>query len=170
MNPKTLVIEETYINNDNINDNNTMVVIDNNIIPIYDVNGERIVNARELHEFMQVKDKFATWITRRIEKYKFTENLDYKHISQKCETSTGFTTRKEYYLTMDTAKEIAMVENNERGRYIRKYFIETEKKFKQQNIEQPTNNIEALKIIVNVLEEHDKRLLAVENKFKLLAQ
>jgi phage anti-repressor protein len=154
------------------NDNNTteLTIIDNSIIPIYDNNNERIVNARELHGFLQVKDKFATWITRRIEKYGFIENEDFIHISQKCETSTGATIRKDYYLKMDTAKEISMVENNERGRHIRKYFIDIEKQFKQQNTKQPTNSIEALKLIVAELESHENRISQIENKLKLLAE
>jgi len=133
-------------------DNQTeLTVITNEIIPIYGSNNERIVNARELHEFLQVKDKFATWIIRRIEKYGFIEDEDYIRVSRKCETSTGATVSKEYYLKMDTAKEIAMVQNNEKGRYIRKYFIQIEKDFKQQNSIPQTNSIEAIQNVYDFM-------------------
>jgi phage anti-repressor protein len=151
-------------------DKNNLTVLTNEVIPIYDNNGERIVNARELHTFLQVKDKFATWMTRRIDKYGFIENLDYVCISQKCETSTGSTVKKEYYLKMDTAKEIAMVENNDRGKYIRKYFITIEKEYKKQNTMLPSNNIEALKLIVNQMEKQDTRLNSLEEKLNRIAE
>jgi len=88
------------------------------------------VNARELHEFLQVQSKFADWIKNRIDKYDFQENKDYVLVSKNLETSSGGTFRKEYYLTLDTAKELGMIENNERGRQVRRYFIEVEKRYK----------------------------------------
>ncbi len=105
-------------------------VITNEVIPIYNHNNERMVNARELYDFLQVKDKFATWIARRIKKYGFIEKEDYYSLSQKCEGNNA--TKINYYLTIDTAKEIAMVENNDKGKYIRKYFIQIEKEYRQQ--------------------------------------
>jgi phage anti-repressor protein len=153
------------------NDNNTteLTIIDNSIIPIYDNNNERIVNARELHEFLQVGKDFTSWIKARIEKYGFIENEDYILTLTKTGERKNVI-KHDYFLKMDTAKEISMVENNERGRYIRKYFIDIEKQFKQQNIKQPTNSIEALKLIVTELESHENRISQIENKLKLLAE
>jgi len=92
------------------------------------------VSARELHKVLEVKDRFATWITRRINKYEFEENVDYISLSQNRETQRkdgriGIAVSTEYFLTIGTAKELAMVENNEKGRKVRKYFIKVEKEY-----------------------------------------
>lgn len=170
--PITSVVKlDNNLGNDTnkIVENTTLKVIYNNIIPIYGNNNERIVSARDLHTYMEVKDKFATWISRRIKKYGFIENEDYVLISQNCETSVGGTVRKDYYFKMDTAKEIAMVENNEKGKIVRKYFINIEKEHRQQNDLLPTSGINALKIIVAELENHDTRLINIEQKLLSLA-
>ena len=105
-------------------------IIENDLIPVMeDSKGKKLVNARQLHEFLEVGDKFATWIRRKIEQYGFIENVDYIPLSQKCEGNNS--TRIDYILTMDTAKEMAMVQNNEKGKQARLYFIAVEKKHKQ---------------------------------------
>lgn len=106
-------------------------VVENGLIPVYESEkGNKLVNARELHEFLEVKTKFSDWIKERIEKYDFQENTDYIHVSEKKETSTGYTILKEYIFKLEPAKEIAMVENSEKGKQIRKYFIVIEEKIK----------------------------------------
>lgn len=88
--------------------------------------GQKVVNGRDLHEGLQVKDKYATWLKRRVEKYGFIENDDYVSLSQKCEGNNA--TRIEHILTLNMAKELAMIENNEQGRKVRRYFIEVEER------------------------------------------
>ncbi|EHO0058625.1 TPA: phage antirepressor Ant [Escherichia coli] len=90
-----------------------------------------LCNARDLHAFLEVGKRFATWITERIADYEFVENQDYIAISQKREIGHG-RGKKDYHLTLDTAKELAMVERNEKGRQVRRYFIECEKRLRQQ--------------------------------------
>lgn len=87
------------------------------------------VSARELHKFLQSKQEFATWIKNRIEKYGFLEEKDFLIILSKTQTQGRPT--KEYYISIDMAKELAMVENNPQGRVARQYFIECEKKLRQ---------------------------------------
>lgn len=82
------------------------------------------VNARDLHEFLNSGQDYSEWIKNRINKYSFTENQDY--IIQIAYTKGR--PRKEYFITLDMAKELCMVENNERGKEARRYFIECEKK------------------------------------------
>ncbi len=96
----------------------------------------QLVDARLLHEFLEVGKRFASWITERIDEYGFIENQDFICISQKRETQRkngqrGITKTKEYHLTLDMGKELAMVERNEKGRQARRYFIECEKKLNQ---------------------------------------
>ncbi|AEJ55394.1 phage antirepressor Ant [Escherichia coli] len=91
-----------------------------------------LCNARNLHAFLGVKKVFAAWITNRISEYEFIENQDYILLSNlgKQTSGRGGHNRKDYHLTLDTAKELAMVERNEKGRQIRRYFIECEKKLR----------------------------------------
>lgn len=101
-------------------------------------NGEQLVNARELHEFLENKRQFADWIKQRIEQYGFKENEDYiteSLVSQNCEIKNirgGDRKSVNYIITTDMAKELAMVENNEKGRAARKYFINVEKNYKDE--------------------------------------
>lgn len=101
----------------------------NELIKITEHDGKRAVNARELHQFLESKQDFSTWIKSRVEKYEFVEGQDFITAPQIYGTANGgHATRTEYALSLDMAKELSMVENNERGRMARKYFIECEKK------------------------------------------
>ena len=86
-----------------------MKVVENGLIPIYEnENKEQLVNARELHEFLESKQDYSTWIKSKINKYEFTDNQDYITVPQKYGTANGgYAVRTEYILTLDTAKEIS---------------------------------------------------------------
>jgi phage anti-repressor protein len=92
----------------------------------------QLCNARDLHAFLDVGRDFATWIKDRIAEYGFSENDDYflidspKRGNQK--SRGGDRRSKDYHLTLDMAKELAMVERNEKGRQVRRYFIECERR------------------------------------------
>lgn len=114
------------------------------LIPVFDgtINNEPtlLCNARDLHAFLGVGKDFSTWINDRISEYGFKANLDYTVFSPDLGKTVG-RRRKDYHLTLDTAKETAMVERNEKGRQIRRYFIECEKelqKRQQQALPAPT--------------------------------
>lgn len=105
---------------------NQLKTIANEMLPVYEnESGEKLVSARELHKQLFSRQEFTNWIKRRIENYGFVEGEDFLTTLSK---STGGRPSTEYLLFLDIAKEIAMVENNEQGRVIRKYFIEVEKR------------------------------------------
>lgn len=113
-----------------------MTVIENSIIPIYEKNcidgtnlHEQVVNARELWIALESKQEFANWIKDRIQSYGFSEGNDYLIILSK--NNQRGRPKQDYILTLDTAKEIAMVENNDKGKIIRRYFIEAEKRYRE---------------------------------------
>ena len=84
-----------------------------------------------MHESLGNKRRFADWIKQRIEKYNFIENEEFiKHHNF---VMVGNLKRPQidYYLTINMAKELCMVENNDIGRQIRRYFIEVEKRYKK---------------------------------------
>lgn len=104
------------------------------LITITEQNGQRAVSARELHQFLEVKSKFADWIKNRIEEYGFVENQDFVSVSKILENG-GRT--KEYAISLDMAKELSMVERNEKGKQARRYFIEVEKRAREHLLKIP---------------------------------
>lgn len=140
-------------------------LIEREIVPIYENDkGEKLINARELKEKLNIGRDFTTWIKNRIDIYQFKENQDY------ILTLTKIGERKnvikhEYYLTMDMAKELCMIENNSIGRKIRKYFIEIEKRYRSI-IEQPQNIFDIMHLALKQIEENEKKLNLVENTSK----
>lgn len=89
------------------------------------------VNARDLHQFLEVGRDFATWIKARIEQYGFEDGTDFAAIPETGERKnqwfSGWKARIDYFLSLDMAKELAMVENNPKGREARRYFIRCER-------------------------------------------
>ncbi|EFM8476835.1 antA/AntB antirepressor family protein [Escherichia coli] len=106
-----------------------------------------LVNARDLHGFLEVGKDFSNWIRARLNEYGFVENLDYILFSPNLAKTPG-RRRKDYHLTLDTAKELAMVERNEKGRQIRRYFIECEKKLRNIQPVQTEQQFTAEEIIL----------------------
>lgn len=105
---------------------NTLIEIKERII---DRETVQTVNARELHVFLGITSKFADWIKNRIKECKFRENIDFIGFSKNLEK--GGRPSMEYYLTLDMAKHLSMIERNDKGHQAREYFIECEKIAKQ---------------------------------------
>ncbi|EPC9498429.1 antA/AntB antirepressor family protein [Campylobacter coli] len=113
------------------------------------------VNAREIYKYIKITSNFAEWINRRINHYNFIENQDY--IIELVYTKGR--PRKEYYVTLDMAKELCMVENNEKGRQARRYFIECEKRLKNLEQKQTQARFKSLSdenLRLNSLNHHQK--------------
>ena len=96
------------------------------------INNETVnaVNARDLWKFLESKQEFANWIKDRIRKYGFLGGVDFTVDKIINGENKGRFAANEYFVSLDMAKELAMVENNEQGRKIRRYFIEVEKEFR----------------------------------------
>jgi len=105
------------------------------------------VNARELYMFLEVGRDFSTWIKQRIDKYNFLENEDWCRSPFPGNASTLGKEAIDYIITLDMAKELAMVENNDKGREVRKYFIEVEKAYKKVVIPLLQEEVEAQKAL-----------------------
>lgn len=144
-------------------------IIEGEIVPIYEnEKGEKWINARELHSALQSKRKFTDWIKQRIEHYKFVKEQDFipfHNFVKGDKNGYGNKTTNEYYLTIDMAKELCMVENNSIGRKLRKYFIEIEKRYRSI-IETPQNIFDVMRLALNQIEENEKRITFVENLSK----
>jgi len=90
-------------------------------------NGVATVNARDLHAFLEVGTSFKDWVTRRIADYGFIEGVDFSSFLSE---SSGGRPAKDYHLSLDMAKELSMVERNEKGKQARQYFLACERKAK----------------------------------------
>lgn len=121
-----------------------------NLIPVFqgelEGRAQQLCDARDLHQFMRVGRDFSNWIRSRIEQYGFVEGEDFSPVlansfgeegdvcspvlASKTERRGGHN-RVDYHLTLDMAKELAMVENNDQGRQVRRYFIAMERQARE---------------------------------------
>ena len=132
--------------------------VEKGIIPIYENDTkEKLINARELHKKLNNKRQFANWIKQRIDKYKFLENQDFVKLNNFVIVGNLKRPQIDYYLTIDMAKELCMVENNETGRKIRRYFIEVEKRYREI-INTPTNIFDFMRLALNKIELNSKNI------------
>ena len=83
------------------------------------------VSARGLHEFLGVDTRFNDWFPRMAE-YGFSEGTDYYSFLSNGDGFGKAATRTDYQLTLDMAKELCMIQRNDRGRQARQYFIRVE--------------------------------------------
>ncbi|WP_375613785.1 MULTISPECIES: antA/AntB antirepressor family protein [unclassified Bartonella] len=112
---------------------NNPITITNNTINEESV---QTVNARDLHAFLEAKRDFSNWIKDRISRYNFIEGQDF--VKTQDLRSPNLASAKSrsviainYHLTLEMAKELSMVERNEKGKQARQYFIECERRAKQ---------------------------------------
>ena len=82
------------------------------------------VDARALHSFLEVDTRFNDWVNRRIDEYGFAQDVDFISILN----SEYSPPRKDYAITLDMAKELAMVERTPKGKQARQYFIDCERR------------------------------------------
>ena len=108
---------------------NAIVNFETNPFVEIELNGEIQlgVNARDLHKMLDVKSDFSHWINRRIKQCGFEENYDFIKVVKKDELSKTGQWITEYIISVDMTKHLGMMERNEKGHEIRKYYIEQEK-------------------------------------------
>ncbi|CZR79476.1 Phage antirepressor protein KilAC domain protein [Clostridioides difficile] len=108
--------------------NNLSVIENEGLIKVeVNENQEQILSARDLHEFLEVGSRYNDWFNRMIG-YGFVENEDFISITQKKVTAQGNETEYiDHVIKLDMAKEIAMIQRNEKGKQARKYFLQIEK-------------------------------------------
>lgn len=121
----------------------------NEIIKVNYENDRPTVLARELHEFLEVKTAFKDWFPRMCE-YGFSEGIDFSSFLSE---SSGGRPAQDAQLTIEMAKEICMLQRNERGKQARQYFIQLEKDWNSPE-----------KVMARALQIADKRIKALEVK------
>lgn len=123
--------------------------------------GEVRVNARELHEALEIKTQFNKWIERMIE-YGFTEGIDFWSFLSK--TQNGGRPSVEYNLTISMAKEVAMLQRNEKGKEVRNYFIQVEDRYKKLANDPSYQMALGLKASQLLLEQKDQIIAEMKPK------
>lgn len=138
-----------------------LAVIENGLIKVYETDKkEKVVDGRELHEGLGNKRQFSDWMKQRLTEVDAVENEDYIRVSQNCETSTGGTVRIDYILKLNIAKEMAMLERNDKGKEYRRYFISVEEKYKQ--------SVHNLSPELQAIIMHDRKIQLIESKVEKL--
>lgn len=92
-------------------------------------NGEPTISGRMLYDFLEVKEKYTQWFNRKSKG--FIENVDFVPYSEKTESGgvSGVKVILNHVLTLDMAKHLAMMQQNEKGMIARQYFIDIGKKW-----------------------------------------
>lgn len=133
----------------------------NQLIPVShgNIGGESVssVSARSLHSLLGVGRDFTTWIKGRINQYGFVAGVDYIAVENLSSPVSGSAKNRQqiehdYLITIDMGKELAMVERNEKGREVRRYFINCERQAKSASA-LPQSLPDALRLAADLAEK-----------------
>lgn len=115
------------------------------------------VSGRELHKALEVKDHYTDWFKRMTE-YGFTEGEDFIGFSEKSDKPTGGRPSTDHQLTIPMAKEICMLQRNDKGKQFRQYFIRVEEAWNspemimKRALDYANENVKRLQIQVSTLQ------------------
>jgi Phage anti-repressor protein len=133
----------------------------NYLIPVEkDEQGNVVVSGRELHDFLEIDTPYRVWFPRMVE-YGFDENVDFVGFVQKSTKPVGGRPQQDHAMTLDMAKEISMIQRTERGKQARQYFIQVEKRYKQNQL--PQTPEEKLALTMQVTNRLNDRMSRVED-------
>jgi len=132
----------------------------------------KTVNGRKLHCYLEVGRDFSNWIKGRIEQYGFEEGIDY--IVTLAKTGERRNIKKtNYFVSLDMAKELAMVERTDKGREARRYFIECEKQIREPSPQKtlPAPPVKRQQLFVATVEgDRVGSMLPVSDDFMLISR
>lgn len=140
----------------------------NELIPIIKKDGNHFVSARRLYEFLEIKKRFSTWI--KIYLNMFQEDVDW--CTYRYTPPNGTQEFDDYLLTIDMAKQIAMMSRTQKGKEARGYFLAIEKAFKE-HIKQGAQKLsmaEQLLLAAQITVEHEKKIAALDKKVEKLEE
>lgn len=120
------------------------------IVPVQDREGEPVVSGRALHYFLEVGTQYSKWIERMLE-YGFVADEDFSSILTK--TPEGGRPSTDHLLSLDMAKELAMIQRTARGKQARQYFIAVEKRARSLAPALPQSLPEALRAFADAEEK-----------------
>lgn len=121
------------------------------------INGQPIqtVNARELHSYLGVGKDFSNWVKAQIKRADLVEGVDYVTVAQK--GVGGKFDSIDYHLTIDAGKNIAMLSGTAKGKEVRAYFIECERKAISASHQSPAQMLMAMAQQFLLVEQEQQR-------------
>jgi phage anti-repressor protein len=122
------------------------------------INDNGKVNARNVYEFIGVKTRFNDWIRNSLHYVDAQENKDFY---SKLSESTGGRPSIDYELTIDCAKEICLVQPNEKSKALRKWLISLSNKVDSGLLISPAQVLDIVRMI-KVFSIYEYRKLALE--------
>jgi phage anti-repressor protein len=123
-----------------------------------DHTGSKLVSAKDLYDFLEIKRDFSNWFKQMAE-YGFQEGKEFTPILAKT-SPLGGRPSIDYALTIDTAKEIAMIQRSDKGKQARQYFIECEKKLKQAVA--PLDTLDILELSLQEMRKQKLQLQSIQ--------
>lgn len=119
-----------------------------------DDNGNILVGGRDLHEFLEVSERYASWFNRML-KYGFQEGIDFTG----CKVFNALAKKElqDHAMSIDMAKEISMLQRNEKGKQARQYFIEVEKSY-TLHVQLPQTPMQALELMFKAQKQTDQEV------------
>ena len=147
-------------------------VNEDELVPVYETStGEKVVYGTELYENLGSKRQYTDWIKKRLRECDAVEQEDYQSFSQNNEKPSGGRPKLEYIIKLDIAKEMAMLERNAKGKQVRRYFIQIEKKYKASGQITSQDNSALLETFqkfmqmqIEFMERQDKFNRSIEDK------
>lgn len=122
------------------------------------------VSARDLYQFLQPTERFSSWFDRQLQ-YGFENGVDY--LGCKVFNTLARQELQDFYISIDMAKEVSMIQRSEKGKQARQYFIECERRATQPTFQIPQTLSEALRLAATqaeTIEQQQERLALVEPK------
>lgn len=127
----------------------------------------KTVNARDLWKALGSKRQFGNWIEDRLSEFIEEQDFTVNNFVNGRDANGRFTA-KDYLLTLDVAKHLAMLERNEQGRKIRQYFIEIEKAYREESRKEHADSA----LLLETIRRQERELFAAElelNEWRKLA-
>lgn len=124
------------------------------------INDNNTISGRDLYDFLQINSNYTTWFERMCE-YGFTEGIDYFPKMEDRSDGKAGKPKMNHDMTISMAKEISMIQRNERGKQARLYFIEVENRWKESQKQKTT--AELLVEHAQAYLEHERRMAQIES-------
>ena len=115
---------------------------------------------------MESKQDFSHWVKNRVEQCDLVENEDYGVFDKFIENSQGGRPRKEYWATLDAAKEIALMEGTAKGKEMRRYFIEAEKRWRATLVAPALPDLQDPDVMLKLVIQYAGELLEAREREK----
>ena len=134
-------------------------MLENELVPVYATStGKKVVYGTDLHKVLGPKSNYREWANRRFKDIDAVENEDFEGVE--ISTPSG-QSKKEHIIKLDIAKEMAMLERNVKGKQVRRYFIEVEKRYKEQ-VARPLSVLEQIQILAKGYMELEQKITGID--------